>query len=207
MALALHEMHPAIVHVPVALLPVAIGADLIGRASDNPSLLSFGQKAICIAAVGAVAAVASGLIAGEEVNVEGKSRDMLMTHRNLNVAAATIASCLALWRLAQERPNDAYLAIGAAGVGVVGYTAYLGGELVYDHGAGVAPARGVYRPDAPQLREGQLAAFFRDAATDLGHGVKHMLQEVAQGYIIPTVVAAFRKPPSAPPRQRAQTTA
>ena len=86
MAIRIHEMHPAIVHVPIALLPVSVGADLLGQVAGE-QLFSFGRKAMLVAAVGAVGAGISGLIAGEEVNVEGRSRDMLMTHRNLNVVA------------------------------------------------------------------------------------------------------------------------
>jgi len=77
MAIRLQEMHPAFVHLPIALLPLAVGADVIGCLTDNKSALSFGQKAICIAAAGAVASAVTGLIAGEEINVEGASEDML----------------------------------------------------------------------------------------------------------------------------------
>jgi uncharacterized membrane protein len=203
-SLRLQEIHPAIVHAPIVLLPLAIGADVIGHAANDPSFLSLGRKAIVAAAIGGVAAVITGLIAGEEVNVEGESRDMLMTHRNLNVAAAVIAGGLALWRSRRKRPNAAYLGLGAAGVGVLAYTAYLGGKLVYDDGVGVAPAKGVYRPDAPQLGKDGTGAFLKDAATDLGHGVKHMVEEVSKGLIIPAIVGGSKAEqpaaqPAAPP--------
>ena len=73
MAIRLQEMHPALVHLPIALLPLAVGADVIGSVTKNDALLSFGQKAIGVAAVGAVGSAVTGLIAGEEVNVEGAS--------------------------------------------------------------------------------------------------------------------------------------
>ena len=92
MAIRLQEMHPALIHLPIALLPLAVGADTIGSLTDNKSALSFGQKAICIAAASAVASAVTGLIAGEEVNVEGASQDMLITHRNLNLIATIVAT-------------------------------------------------------------------------------------------------------------------
>ena len=198
MAIRLQQMHPALVHLPVALLPLALGADLLGRATGNQALLSFGQKAICVAAVGALGAVASGLIAGEEVNVEGDSRAMLITHRNLNFLATLAATGMAIWRATHRRPSALYLGVGAAGVGIVAYTAYLGGKLVYDIGVGVEPAHGVYRADAPALRAGQVRAFVKTAATDLVHGVQHMAQEVGKGQVVPTLVAAYRKRRAAP---------
>jgi uncharacterized membrane protein len=193
MAIRLQQMHPALVHLPVALLPLAVGADLLGRATGNQALLSFGQKAICVAAIGALGAVASGLIAGEEVNVEGESREMLITHRNLNLVATLAATAMAIWRASHRRPSTLYLGAGAAGIGIVAYTAYLGGKLVYDTGVGVEPAHGVYRADAPSLQAGQVRAFVKTAATDLVHGVQHMAQEVRKGQVVPTLVAAYRK--------------
>jgi uncharacterized membrane protein len=197
MAIRLQEMHPALVHFPIAMLPLAIGADALGIAAGNESLLSFGQKAICIAAAGAVAAAVTGLIAGEEVNVEGSSQDMLMTHRNLNFIATLVATGLALWRI-KHAPGAIYLGVGAAGVGILAYTAYLGGKLVYNVGVGVEPAHGVYRSDAPTLKPGQVSSFLKTAGTDLGHGVEHMVGEVGKGQLVPTIMTWLRKPPKVP---------
>jgi uncharacterized membrane protein len=207
MAIRLQEMHPALVHLPIALLPLAVGADVVGSLTGNESVLSFGRKAICIAAAGAVASAATGLIAGEEVNVAGVSQDMLITHRNLNFIATVVAAGMALWRVNRRKPNAAYLGVGAAGVGVLAYTAYLGGKLVYDVGVGVEPAHGVYRSDAPALKSGQVGSFVKTAGTDFVHGVQHMVQEVAKGRLIPTIVASFSKPPQVPAPSRAGTPA
>ena len=184
MAIRLQEMHPALVHLPIALLPLAVGADVIGCVTDNEALLSFGQKAIGVAAVGAVGSAVTGLIAGEEVNVEGASEDMLITHRNLNFIATVVASGMALWRVNHRKPNAAYPGVGAVGVGVLAYTAYLGGKLVYEVGVGVEPAKGVYRDDAPALKCGQVGSFVKTAVSDLVHGVQHLVQEVAKGRLI-----------------------
>lgn len=200
MAIRLQQMHPALVHLPIALLPLAVGADLLGYSTGNKSLLSFGQKAIGIAAAGAVGAAVTGLIAGEEVNVKGASEDMLMTHRNLNFVATVVATGMAVWRAEHRRPNVAYLSVGAAGIGILAYTAYLGGKLVYDVGVGVEPAHGVYRADAPALKAGQVGAFFRTAAVDLWHGVQHMIEEVKGGKLVPTIVSWYKAQRSVPRR-------
>jgi uncharacterized membrane protein len=193
MAIRLQQMHPALVHFPITLLPVAVGADLLGSITGRKSLHSVGQKTVVLAAAGAVAAAVTGLIAGEEVNVEGEARDMLMTHRNLNFVATVVASCMAALRSQRQRPSALYLGVGVAGVGLLAYTAYLGGKLVYESGAGVEPAHGVYRSDAPALGDGDAGAFFKAAATDLVHGVQHMAEEVGAGKLAPTLTAGFRK--------------
>jgi len=207
MAIRLQEMHPALVQLPIALLPLAVGADVVGSVTGNEPVLSFGQKAICIAAAGAVAYAVTGLVAGEEVNVEGALQDMLITHRNLNFIATVVASSMALWRVTHRKPSAAYLGVGAAGVGVLAYTAYLGGKLVYGVGVGVEPAHGVYRSDAPALKSGQVGSFVKTAGTDLVHGVQHMIQEVAKGRLIPTIMASLRKQPQVPERSDAGTPA
>ena len=193
MTIGLQQMHPALVHLPITLLPLAVGADLLGHVSGNERLLGFGRNAIELAALGALGAAVTGLVAGEEVNVEGESRDMLMTHRNLNFVATVVATSMAVWRAGRRRPNAVYLGAGLAGVAVIAYTAYLGGKLVYDVGVGVEPAKGVYRADAPKLKRGHVGAFFAAAATDLLHGVQHMIQEVGKGKIVPTVAAGCAK--------------
>lgn len=187
MAIRLHEMHPAIVHVPIAFLPVSVGADLLGQLAGEP-LYSFGRKAAIVAAAGAVGAGISGLIAGEEVNVEGRSRDMLVTHRNLNFVAMLVVSGMALWRRRRERPSSAYIALGVAACGVLGYTAYLGGKLVSHFGVGVLPAKGIYRPDAPELGKAPVTTFAKAAGTDLVHGVEHLVEEIAAGQIVPALI-------------------
>ncbi len=193
MAIRLEQMHPALVHLPIAMFPLAVAADLLGCMTGIKSLHSFGRKAITVAAAGAVASAVTGLIASEEVNVEGDTRDMLMTHRNLNFVATLVASGMALRRSQRDRPSAVYLAVGAVGVGILAYTAYLGGRIVYESGAAVAPAHGVYRDDAPELQSGQVGKFFENAATDFVHGVQHMAEEVGQGKLVPTIAAKFRK--------------
>ena len=109
MAIQLQQMHPAMVHLPITLLPLSVGADLLGCMTGSKSLHSFGKTAIVAAAAGAAAAAVTGLIAGEEVNVEGESRDMLMTHRNLNFIATLVAGCMALRRSQRRKPGALYL--------------------------------------------------------------------------------------------------
>jgi len=193
MAIRLEQMHPALVHLPIALFPLAVVADLLGAVMAKRSLRTFAKGAITAAAAGAAASAVTGLIAGEEVNVEGASRDKLMTHRNLNAAITIVASGMSVWRATHDEPNAVYFGAGVLGMGVLAYTAYLGGQLVYDSGTGVGPAKGVYRPDAPTMRSGQIGEFISAAGTDLAHGVQHMVREMGEGYIIPAI--AGRKNP------------
>ena len=83
MAIRLQEMHSALVHLPIALLPLAVGAAAIGRLTDNKSravVRAEGDLHCCGRRPGLAV---TGLIAGEEVNVESASQDMLITRPKL----------------------------------------------------------------------------------------------------------------------------
>lgn len=42
MAMRLHELHPSLVHFPIALLPTSIGSDLVGTLTRSRRLLELG---------------------------------------------------------------------------------------------------------------------------------------------------------------------
>lgn len=195
MAIRLEQTHPSLVHWPIALLPLAVGTDLLGSITGNRSMLDFGRRAIQAAV--AVASALTGLIAQEEINSKGGTVDRLVTHHNLNAAATLVATGMAVWRARREAPNALYMATGAIGIGVVTYTAYLGGQLVYEAGAAVGPAHGVARPDAPTLRIRELPRFVKAAAADIVQGARHMAQELAEGRLVPALTNRARiEPPS-----------
>ncbi|HEX6965017.1 MAG TPA: DUF2231 domain-containing protein [Gemmatimonadaceae bacterium] len=185
MTIRLQEVHPSLVHLPIALVPVAIGADIMGRATGNRSLLEMGRRSMELAAAGAAVSAMSGLVAQEEVNVHDETMDMLITHRNINLAATVMTGLLALWRSERYRPSRTYLGLGLASIAAFVYSAYLGGTLVYQYGVGVAPAGGQWRANAPAIGAGRPAAVVKDVATDLAHGVKHLVQELAKGKLVP----------------------
>lgn len=186
MAIRLHEVHPALVHLPIVTLPLAVGADLLGRATGDPDLLEVGRRAMTVAAAGALVSAITGLIAQEEVSTEGESHDMLITHRNLNLLATLTATAMATWRSRRE-PSAGYLALGLAGIGVVGYTAYLGGKMVYQHGVGVEAADGLYDKRVPELRRGQIGRVARQSVRDLEKALPAAVKELGEGKVAPSL--------------------
>ncbi|HEX6533338.1 MAG TPA: DUF2231 domain-containing protein [Gemmatimonadaceae bacterium] len=186
MAMRLQEVHPALVHLPIATLPLAVGADLLGRATGDPELLEVGRRSMALAAVGALASAVTGLIAQEEVSTEGESHDMLITHRNLNLLATLTATAMATWRSRRE-PNAGYLALGLAGIGVVAYTAYLGGKMVYEHGVGVEAADGLYDERVPELKRGEMGRVARTSLRDLEKALPATVRELRRGKVAPAL--------------------
>ena len=95
MAVGLQEMHPAMVHFPIALLPLSLGADALGRVTGDYALLEMGRRTMPLAAAGAVTAAVFGLIAQEAVHAEGQAHDLLVTHRTLNAGLVGVTAALA----------------------------------------------------------------------------------------------------------------
>lgn len=187
MPMRLQELHPSMVHFPIALLPVAIGADLLGRLTGSRALLNVGKTAMGIAAAGAATAATTGLIAQQEVNADGEALDMLITHRNLNLAATAVATAMATWRSGEEKPSAAYLALGLASIGLVTYTAYLGGHMVYELGVGVQPADGIAEGHAPALTASNAWRATRHAASDLKSATGVTVKEIGEGKLVPAL--------------------
>jgi len=187
MAVRLHEVHPAIVHFPIALLPAAIGADLLGRLTGNEGLREAGRKLMPIAAASAAISAITGLVAQEEVVADGRAHDVLVTHRNINLGMVGVSAALAAWRWRSEKPSASYLALGLAGLGAVTYSAYLGSKMVYEYGVGVDAAHGIRPGRGAELVPGQLTDAARDAVEDVERGVPRVVDDLRRGEIAPVV--------------------
>lgn len=187
MAVRLHEVHPAIVHFPIALLPVALGADLVGRLTGSDALRETGRKLMPIAAASAALSAATGLVAQEEVEAEGRAHDVLVTHRNINLSMVAVSAAMALWRWRKREPSPSYLALGLAGLGAVSYSAYLGSKMVYEYGVGVDAAHGIKPGRGAELVPGQLGEAARDTIEDVERGVPRVVDDLRRGEIAPVV--------------------
>lgn len=186
MAMRLSEIHPALVHFPIALLPVAVGADAVGNLTGNRELHSVGKIGIALAAASSALAGVFGLIAQEEVKVDDRSRPILQTHRTLNIAALGVVTALAIRRASMKRPGIGYLLAGLGAIGAVGVSGYLGGKLVYAHGLGVEKAKGIYGSD-PMLTPKNAPRAMATAAKDLASGIAHTARDMAHGEIAPSL--------------------
>ena len=141
MPMRTHELHPSLVHAPLVLLPAAAIVDLARRARGRATAASTaprgGSGGRPPAAALFVGPHRDGRVAGDRAPRATRARDMMFLHGIGNLALVLSAFGVAAWRsrnraIAHLRRRPGSLAAGAAI-----YTAYLGGELVYSHGAGV----------------------------------------------------------------------
>ena len=108
MAMRLQELHPAVVHFPIAFLPLSLGTDVLGRLTGNRSLLEIGRMTMPLAAAGAAVAGIFGLVAQEVVRTDDEGAEMLATHRTLDRGVIALTAAMAVKRFGQRKPDDGY---------------------------------------------------------------------------------------------------
>ncbi len=137
--------HPLIVHTPVALLIFSFLFDLAGRAMDSTWMRKAGLMLLVIGVLGGVAAIYSGE-AASEVAEEKQGVPEAQVERHEDIAKISVwlgLGSLAARGIAAAMPAGAvpvaivaFLLHGASVVSV-GIAGYRGGQLVFEHAAGV----------------------------------------------------------------------
>jgi uncharacterized membrane protein len=164
-----YQLHPVADHFSVALLFVAVLIDLI--ASMSPTRIWLRYTALTLMVLGALAAGASYLTGDMEAdriwNALGQpARDVLKRHAELGEYLAITFGVLAVWRILIQGfgfmagSRAIYLIVAILAIATLGYSAHLGGVLVYDYGAGTAlmaaapvPSEGASPASAPSSSE------------------------------------------------------
>ena len=137
-----HPLHPVLVHFPIALLITSVLFDAAGHVFKRDSLRDGGFWLLVLGLIGGVAASIAGSVAEEAAEKAGIAESLIETHESLAFVTLGIFGILFLWRLFLRNQFTGkllaiYLFIAAIGVGTLSATGYYGGDLVYEHGAGV----------------------------------------------------------------------
>jgi hypothetical protein len=141
------------------------------------------------------------LIAGKGVNVEGASQDML-----INIQSKLHHPRRQRMPLCRINHGKPILSISPVSLEVsASWPAYR--KLVHTVRVGAEPAHAVYGNDEPAPKSGQVGLFVKTARTDLVHGCNTFVQEVAKGYLVPTIMVLHRKSPQVAAPSQAGTPA
>ncbi|QRN95066.1 DUF2231 domain-containing protein [Archangium violaceum] len=139
MKMLLHELHPSVVHAPLALLPTAAVADLIAVTSGDRAWAKVGRRLWVAGTVSALFSGLAGLAASQEVKLEEpRARDMVFLHGLGNACITLGAVGVTLWRLSRP-PSVGQTVLGLLANVAALYTASLGGKMVYELGVGINP--------------------------------------------------------------------
>ena len=136
------RLHAALNDLPAALLLAAVLFDLLGAVTRRLVFRQVGFWILVAGAVGAAAAVVSGLQAEEHIDHGDAVHRVMETHEELALITLGIFAVLAVWRIVRERKmgtaeRSLALAVSLGGVGVLIAASLVGGRLVFEHAAGI----------------------------------------------------------------------
>ena len=137
----LQNIHPLLVHFPIAFLYGAALLYFLGSISASERLKWTALWMLVLGALGAAAAVASGLYAAPGLMVSMSVRhELLRHHKHLMIAASAVTGVLTVWALAARpmptRGRYVFLAGLIAVMCLITAGADIGGEMVYGYNAG-----------------------------------------------------------------------
>lgn len=132
--LAKHAQHVVVIHFPIALFMASALFDLLARWRRDRTLSAAAYCNLLGAAVAALPAVATGLIAWQWLFVGEKLKGNLRFHLILGLTSAGLIWLLAWWRRWQRRRSEErftapYLVVELLAVAVIAITGHLGGIL------------------------------------------------------------------------------
>ncbi len=137
-----HPLHPMIVHFPIALLLTSVLFDAASHIFKRESLRDGALWLLVLGLIGGIAAAVAGGLAEETAEKAGIAESLIETHESLAFVTLGIFGVLLLWRVFMRNQLSGqllaiYLLVATIGVGTLSATGYYGGDLVYEHGAGV----------------------------------------------------------------------
>lgn len=137
----LQNIHPMVVHFPIAFLVGAALFYFLAWIFPRPSLATTGFSLLILGAISAAAAVGTGLYAEEGVMVSRSVRaHLLETHEALMITTLSLSVALTVWAAAARPfPAKGRLIFALVFLGlliVMAFGADYGARMVYDYNAG-----------------------------------------------------------------------
>ena len=141
MALPMESIHPLVVHFPIALLIASLVFEILSFCFRIEAWRTTGRWCLVAGTAGALAAVLSGLKAGEIAKHSFEIHQVMELHERVGILVLVHATILSLWWLLSLRwpvlfRRTLYLALWALLVALLSFGAHLGGRLVYEFGVG-----------------------------------------------------------------------
>ena len=138
-------IHPMIVHFPIVLLITGFFFDLAALLLKKTWLGQAALLLLVLGSLGAVSAVLAGHAEEDRILKTPAIEHTLEEHEEggelvmwVFLGITAVRGGLTWWGKFTPAMRWLFLAVWAAGLGILVVTAYHGGELVYRHGAGVA---------------------------------------------------------------------
>lgn len=147
---SLANIHPLLVHFPIAFLSAFFVVDVAGTLARKPQWRSAASWFLYFGTVAAVFTVTAGFIAAATVPHGGNVHEIMTYHKYFGVAVLLLAALLSAWRakggvIKGVGANAFFLVLSALLCAFMALGADLGGLMVYKYGVAV---QAVQIPDA-----------------------------------------------------------
>ena len=140
------NIHPLLVHFPIALLCAAAAVDVVGWVFRRNRLLRQAATLLYVLGTGgAIAAYVTGRAASQTIWLPGMAQAVLRQHWDWALRTVWFFGIVTLVRLAILRPSRrdprpsivaAFALVGLVGIGLLIETGDRGGRLVFQYGVG-----------------------------------------------------------------------
>lgn len=136
-----HPIHPALVTLPIGIWHLGAVLDLIALFSKNECVQEAADYAVTAGLVGAGMSAVAGLAEYQRVPQSQEAKDTALTHAAVNVSAVALNSINAIVRNGRRgagKPGGMLpKLLSWSVIGLVNYSGWLGGKLVYNLGTAV----------------------------------------------------------------------
>ena len=141
------DLHPLLVHFPIALLSTAGLLECIAVVTRRHDFSRAAWWNQLLGTIGLGSAAFTGMRAGEVAGLTGIALETLDRHQQMAFVLTALFAGLLLWRLGTRtllpaRGRWFYGLLYLAGIALLVAVAWYGGQLVFRFGAGVAPSAG-----------------------------------------------------------------
>lgn len=149
---AMENIHPLLVHFPIALLTLFFLIDVAGSVVDKHHWRLAASWFLYGGTVFAGLTVAAGMQAAATVLHGDDVHEIMETHEHFGLSILILATLLSMWRLFGQKTlhgalNAAYLCAAGLLCVLLALGADLGGLMVYKYGVAVAAARSAHIDD------------------------------------------------------------
>lgn len=146
-----HPLHPMLVPIPIGALAMALGADIALMVTAEPF---WGEAAKWLLLVALIFGILAAIIGFIDLMAINRARTMGIGLGNILVLLVTGANYLLRAGGEADAASSYGVILSAIAVVLVMLTGWLGGELVFRHGIGVASRVGAGETDDPEFLPG-----------------------------------------------------
>ena len=135
------NIHPMLVHFPIALLNAFVLMELLAYLLKKEELRVAATWMLYLGTLGAAGAVAAGFVAAGSVPHDSEIHAIMIRHRNFGATVLCLSLILSIFRfISIDKTRTVQLFIGIITVVTMTFGADLGGLMVYKYGVAVQAA-------------------------------------------------------------------